>query len=94
MPEENEKNARNWKQIIATALAAAIAALVPSVIGWIKVQASEQQTERAFDDYREFIFDRAERDEALERALLDCLIERHGDPPTLEEVAAEHGYDP
>jgi hypothetical protein len=77
MPEEDEKNARGWKHVIATAIAAALAALVPSVIGWIEVQSQKAEQQSTLDNYGSYIEETMKREEALERALMDCLVELH-----------------
>lgn len=95
---------RDWRLVIATAVASAIAALVPSVIGCVRVQTvrAEKQEVRAElqadrDNYGDYIRDQMKRDEALERALLHCLASLHGFPgpvPTLDDIAERYGYEP
>jgi len=56
---------------------AAVAALLPALmiaaIGWMEAQAQKDKKLALADNYGEFVVDRMERDEALERALYNCM---------------------
>jgi hypothetical protein len=56
---------------------AAVAALLPALIiaatGWMEADAQKAKKFDALDSYRAYIEDRMERDDALERALQNCM---------------------
>jgi hypothetical protein len=91
---------RDWRLVIATA----VAALVPSIIGLVRAQTLKVEKQEARvelqegrDNYGEYVIDQMKRDEALERALLHCLASLHGFPgpvPTLDDIAERYGYEP
>jgi low affinity Fe/Cu permease len=99
----SRKVADNWQIILVTS----IAALVPSVIGWLNNQAkiekieektaqivvAESQTGQTSESYRRFILDRLERDAALQKALLQCLEDLHEEDESLDEIAKDFGYE-
>jgi hypothetical protein len=72
---------KDWRIILATALATAIAALVPSAVGWFKVRTLKESRQALRDNYGSYVEDTMKREEALERALMDCLVERHREEP-------------
>ena len=93
----------NWQIILVTS----VAALVPSVIGWInnqtkiekieqtqaQVVVAEGQVGTTQESYRRFILDRMDRDDALQKALLQCLEDLHETGESLDEIAKDFGYE-
>jgi len=54
-------------------LAALLPALVLAATGWMEAKAATAKKYDALESYREYIEDRMARDEALERALQNCM---------------------
>jgi len=89
-----EEPRRDWRVIIATALAAS---LIPAAAGWVTVQSKTKEAQVDLDRFGAYIIDRMQRDEALEAVLLHCLDDfgspaAQPDEATLDDVAALGGY--
>jgi len=67
-------------------LAALLPALVLAATGWMEASAAKQKKYDALESYREYIEDRMKRDDALEKALQNCMallpaVAVHAEPP-------------
>lgn len=93
------------KESIWVGVATALPTLLLAAAGWFEARTEREKKFEALDSYGEYVTDRLQRDEALERALNSCMAMLHGEvrppaeaPPgperSLDEVAEDFGYDP
>lgn len=77
-----------------TLYASVLAALPPLLLaaaGWLEARAEKEQKFDALNSYGEYVEDRMKRDEALERALVNCMAllpARPAEATELEEALA------